>query len=305
MPTAQIRSGFALVDGVLTPNAETMRDGLATVLHARIRSAEGAAPDFPGFDIIVTTEAADSYGDVILAKACDWGRFNSNPVITAQHDTQDPPIAVCEKMWQIEARVERRGVMVKGWAQRWRFNVAATPAEDDEIQKTARAYLNAYRGKFIRAASIHFVPKKGGYRTASSMTLEERQQFGLESEYGVLWTDVEILSVGCVTIPANEQSLMLSAGQRAARGACTDAEVKALRGELHALRDEVTELRSLVQAQPDATPAAPVPAKAATDAEGGTNEGANGERAAGAAKSAPAGGLSPDQIAAFASRALA
>lgn len=305
MPVSQIRSGFSLVDGVLTPNAETMRDGLATVLHARVRSAEGEAADYPGFDIIVTTESVDSYGDVVLASACDWTRFDTNPVITPQHETDKPGIARCVKRWPVEARVERNGVMVKGWAQRWEFNVAKSPGEDDEIQQTARSYLNAYRAKFMRAASIHFVPKKDGYRTACSMTLEERLKYGLTSEYGILWTDVLILSVGCVTIPANEQSLMLSAGQRAARGACTDAEVKALRTELHALRDEVTELRSLVQAKPDATPAAPVPAKAATDAEGGTNEGANGERAAGAAKSAPAGGLSPDQIAAFAARALA
>lgn len=260
----RLRPGWELRDGVARPSDAWLSEERQLVLPARTRAAEGMPEDFPGFDIIVTTESPDSYGDVVLTGGIDWARFDANPVITPQHITDEPPIALCEKRWATETSARGGAAKVKAWAQRWRFNVPADGAEPDEIQETAAAYLAAYRNGFMRCASIHFRPKKNGMRFASDMTLEERTQYGLESEYGILWTSIEMLSVGCVSIPANPDCVMLSAR------ACTQREFKALTDRVDALTREVTELRKQVPAHSPAAPDATI----APSAEGGRAAGA-------------------------------
>lgn len=122
-----------------------------------------------------SSEAIDSYGEIVDQKSLKLDRYRANPVILFAHDSRSLPIGMATD------------VAVKEGALRAKIHFADTPR--------ANECLALVRQKMLRGVSIGFVPGR---------TVQEKRH---GKDVTVLY-DGEIHELSIVPIPANQDALI-------------------------------------------------------------------------------------------------
>lgn len=126
-------------------------------------------------NFVISTEAIDSYNDVIKADGWDLSRYLKNPVVLWAHDSRQPPIGKAVSIGVEEKRL-----------------VASAEFADAETYAFADTIYRLLLGKFLRATSVGFFPREWTYD-------EERGGFNLIKN--------ELFEFSVVPVPANPEAL--------------------------------------------------------------------------------------------------
>ena len=129
---------------------------------------------------VVSTDSIDRYGDVIEQGGWDLGNFQKNPVIAWGHDYDQPPVGKAVHIWSEPGKL----------LMRIRFAV--------EQYSFAKTVFELYRGGYLRAFSVGFIPKKSQQEETKDGKIIRR------------YTELELLEVSAVTVPANQDALALA-----------------------------------------------------------------------------------------------
>ena len=135
-------------------------------------------------EIAGSTEDVDRMGDIIKASGWKLGPFKKNPVFMWGHDYNQPPIGRATKVW-----VDRE-------SKRLMFNVEFA---DAETYKFADTIYKLYKGGFLHATSVGFIPLEWEGKS------EEEPNPKWE---GNLFTKQELLELSAVPVPANANALV-------------------------------------------------------------------------------------------------
>jgi phage head maturation protease len=170
------------------------RPGLRTLLQVEVRDAAAAAADDPSsvaatLDFVASTATLDRYHEVIEPAGWKLDSYRRNPVFQNAHNYGDI-LFTLGKALTTEVRVvgERQAL-----CQRIQF---AT-----EVNPIARIAYGLYKGGFLNAVSVGFIPLKwedGGSSDAKSAGTPRRR-----------YLEQELLEVSAVAIPANPDALAL------------------------------------------------------------------------------------------------
>jgi HK97 family phage prohead protease len=135
-------------------------------------------------DFVASTEAVDRYGDVIRVAGWKFEAYKKNPVFLWAHKSGEPPIG---KTVSIHVETSPVPTLV----QKVEFADAAT-------YKFADTIFNLYKGGFLKAVSVGFMPLEMPKRITDS---EGNQTGGYE------FTNQELLELSAVPVPANPEAL--------------------------------------------------------------------------------------------------
>lgn len=150
-----------------------------TALTPELRSIDEKARTI---DFVSSTETADRYGDVIRVAGWKLDNYRKNPVFLWGHKSSEPPIGKC-----VDIRTENNPPAL---VQRIQFADAATYPFADTI-------FNLYKGGFMRAVSVGFMP-----------TEQPTPLTDLEGRFsGYEFNGQELLELSAVPIPANADCL--------------------------------------------------------------------------------------------------
>lgn len=126
-------------------------------------------------EAIVSTNDVDRHGEVVDIEGIDLSNYEKNPVVMWAHDYSSPPIGKT-----LEVRKEKIGKKM----------VLKTVMEfATEISDLAKEVYSLYKGGFLNAFSIGFMPKETD---------------------GDTYTKSELLEYSAVAIPANPNALLLA-----------------------------------------------------------------------------------------------
>ena len=155
-------------------------------------------------DFIVSDETLDRYNEVIVASGWKLDNYVRNPVFQNSHQYGDIIYTIGRALTTEVRTMQGRTVLY----QRVEFATEANPI--------AKIAYNLYKGKFLNAVSVGFIPLQWE-----------------NGEPGNLWnrryTEQELLEVSAVGIPANPNALAL--GLKA--GALSKQQIKDLGALLH------------------------------------------------------------------------
>jgi uncharacterized protein len=139
-------------------------------------------------EFIGSTATVDRYGDSVVQTGWELGNFVKNPVIPWGHNYKDPPVAQA-----IEVGLRDGNLFFKA-----KFptidELSSDPEHPSEWALFVDAIYNSYKGGYLRAFSVGFIP------------LEYEGNW----EDGYTFTKCELLEVSCVTVPANPDALVLA-----------------------------------------------------------------------------------------------
>jgi len=138
-------------------------------------------------DAMASVAVVDRQGDLVLPNAFEkrMDRFRKNPVILLAHDYEQLPIGR-----SLEEKVVENGLQIK---------VQFAPTEEG-----IKLY-GLYKDGFMRGFSIGYIPLEWRNPTA-----EEVQKYGPELQR--VLTQVELLEISAVPVPANHAALAIAAG---------------------------------------------------------------------------------------------
>jgi len=182
------------------------RPGLRGSIHVEASEPTGSAGvpagEFPILDFRSSDETLDRYGEVITASGWNLDTYKRNPVFQNSHQYGD----ILFTLGRAVATEVREGKLF----QRIEFAVDANPM--------ARIAYNLYKGKFLTAVSVGFIPV--------------RWEDGTEkTPYARKYLEQELLEVSAVAIPANPNALALGLKS----GAVEKSDVKELADLLRSL----------------------------------------------------------------------
>ncbi|HXU75613.1 MAG TPA: HK97 family phage prohead protease [Methylomirabilota bacterium] len=184
-------------------------------------------PPSPVLDFIASNECLDRYDEIVTASGWDLENYRRNPVFQNAHQYGD----ILFTLGKALLTEVRAGCLF----QRIEFATEANPM--------AKIAYGLYRGKFLNAVSVGFIPLRWENGSAES---------GFRRKY----LEQELLEVSAVGIPANPEALQL--GLKAGAIARSDLQ------ELLALIETVAraipskEATALVSAPPDAPGVIPI-----------------------------------------------
>lgn len=135
-------------------------------------------------DFVISTASVDRYGDTIAADGWKLDAYRKNPVVLWAHDATSLPVGKASFV-----RVED-GVL-KARAQ----------FMPREISGFANAVFEAYKGGFLSATSVGFLPLKYNF-------VDDPQR-----RFGVDFLEQELLEFSCVPVPANAEALIEAAAK--------------------------------------------------------------------------------------------
>jgi uncharacterized protein len=175
--------------GALEPaRLVTLADGRAGLRSGlTVQTALPAGEDAPIIDFIASSETLDRYGEIIVASGWRLENFRRNPVFQNAHQYGDVLFTLGRALLTEvrELGSPRRPVLF----QRIEFAVEANPM--------ARIAYGLYRGKFLNAVSVGFIPIRWENGSA-------------EAGYRRKYLEQELLEVSAVGIPANPEALQLA-----------------------------------------------------------------------------------------------
>jgi HK97 family phage prohead protease len=134
-------------------------------------------------DGVVSSEAPDRMGDIIRIDSWDTREYLRNPVLMVNHDYQQLPVGIAQKVWK-----EGKKLMA-----RFQLDI-----EDAEI---ASIFRRIKKG-ILRAFSV-------GFREISSNPRYNASGQVIGKEF----TKVELLEISLVGIPANSEALVTAVKQ--------------------------------------------------------------------------------------------
>ena len=140
------------------------------------RAADGTV------SFIASTATADRYGDTIDQKGWNTAAFEANPVLLWAHSQSTPPVGKVGKL-------DKSGDLV---AQAVEFT-------SDEQHPFGAQVGRMVAAGFLNAVSVGFLPKKWEERR------DEKGAF-----LGYHFTEMELLEISVVPVPANPQALLAS-----------------------------------------------------------------------------------------------
>ena len=134
-------------------------------------------------DFVMTMEVTDRHGDIVDIDTIDLSYFEKNPVVLPSHDHSALAVGKVIKTW-----VE----VVNGVKQL--IGTVQFAVEEYELAKT---YWNLYKGGYMSAVSIGFIP----------------QSYKVEPDgVSVRLFGAQIIELSFVAVPANQLALAKSAG---------------------------------------------------------------------------------------------
>lgn len=139
------------------------------------------ATDADLLQMVASNETLDRYDEVISAEGWQLDHYLKNPVIQNAHQYGDILFTI--------GRAEKTAVIGGALVQTWRF-----AANENPMAKIAR---DLYRGRFLNASSVGFIPR-------------EWENGEKSSAFRRKYTKSELLEVSAVGIPANPAALALA-----------------------------------------------------------------------------------------------
>jgi HK97 family phage prohead protease len=141
----------------------------------------GLADEKRSVDVIASTAAIDSYGEIV-AQSWDLKRYLSNPIVLYGHNSWDMPIGFASNV-----RVEDGKLL------------ATLNLVDEKASPMAERVWQGIKQGSLRAVSV-------GFRTRSKPTSVE-----VEGKQVLVLSDNELIEISVVPIPANPEALALEA----------------------------------------------------------------------------------------------
>jgi uncharacterized protein len=172
----------------------------STINHVRVQLAVSATPDNADADVLhvrASDQTMDRYHEVISASGWRLENYRRNPVIQNAHQYGDIIFTI--------GRAENTWVSGNALLQIWRF-----ASNENPFAKIAR---DLYRGGFLQAASVGFLPLKweDGPPGSAGTAGPGSAAAGFRRRY----LEQELLEVSAVGIPANPNALTLAYAQGA------------------------------------------------------------------------------------------
>lgn len=139
-------------------------------------------------EFIGSTATVDRYGDSIVQTGWEIGNFVKNPVIPWGHNYKDPAVAMATEVGLRDGNLYFKAKFPSI------DELSSDPSNPSEWALFVDAIYNSYKGGYLRAFSVGFIP------------LEYEGNW----EDGYTFTKCELLEVSCVTVPANPDALVLA-----------------------------------------------------------------------------------------------
>ena len=165
------------------------RPGLRTLLQVEVRDGAAAGSSGATLDFVASTATLDRYHEIIEPSGWRLDSYRSNPVFQNAHNYGDILFTLGKALVTEVRSVGDRQAL----CQRIQF---AT-----EVNPVARIAYGLYRGGFLNAVSVGFIPLRwedGGSTEAQSAPAPRRR-----------YVEQELLEVSAVAIPANPDALAL------------------------------------------------------------------------------------------------
>src|SRR6266699_5413832 len=156
------------------------RPGLRGTMPVEVRDTSDPTDSSDTLDFISSDETLDRYGEIIQASGWKLSSYNRNPVFQNAHQYGDV-IFTLGKALVTEVRAGKL-------YQRIQFATDVNPM--------ARIAHGLYRGKFLSAVSVGFIPLR--WENGTQETAFRRK-----------YLEQELLEVSAVAIPANPNALAL------------------------------------------------------------------------------------------------
>ncbi|MBL8684412.1 MAG: HK97 family phage prohead protease [Myxococcales bacterium] len=155
----------------------TERESAIVYKMFELRAAEGEGAE-RSFDVIASTEAVDSYGDIVKA---NWRleRYANNPIVLFGHNTRDPSCVIGTAS----------DVKVEGAALKARITLV-----DAETNPEAERVFKLMKAGALRGISVGFLPHSYGWAKVN-----DQEAFVLD--------DNELFEISVVSVPANPDAL--------------------------------------------------------------------------------------------------
>jgi hypothetical protein len=182
-------------------------------IHPAIEPVEGAAPLI---DFTASDETLDRYDEIIVARGWRLENYRKNPIVQNAHQYGDILFTI-GKALVTEVRGDRL-------YQRVEF---AT-----DINPMARIAYGLYKGRFLNAVSVGFLPLRWETGTA-------------DSAFSRKFIEQELLEVSAVAIPANPNALQLALRD----GAIEKNDLRQLAELLHDFRNHTADTETTFSAQ--------------------------------------------------------
>ena len=187
------------------------RCGLRTGLGAEIREPGDRAGDSGAavLDFIASNDALDRCGEIIDPSGWQLGNYRRNPVFQNAHQYGDILFtlgkALITEVRAGDPGAEREALRGPHLFQRIEFAV--------EVNPIARVAYGLYRGKFLSAVSVGFIPLRWVNADGSEHAAGQGGPGGRASRstlpFRRKYVEQELLEVSAVGIPANPEALQL------------------------------------------------------------------------------------------------
>jgi len=128
------------------------------------------------YTFVVSTPEVDRYGTIIVPSGIDYTAYLNNPIVLAQHDSDDWPIGKC------------LGFMMNG------ENLEAT-LQFHRITEEACEVADLVAAGYVRAVSVGIIPIESEEQTIEGKTV-------------TVYTKSELVEFSVVSIPANREALI-------------------------------------------------------------------------------------------------
>lgn len=128
------------------------------------------------YTFVVSTPEVDRYGTIIVPSGIDYAAYLNNPIVLAQHDSDDWPIGKC------------LGFAMNG------ENLEAT-LRFHRITEEACEVADLVAAGYVRAVSVGIIPIESEEQTIDGKTI-------------TVYTKSELVEFSVVSIPANRQALI-------------------------------------------------------------------------------------------------
>src|SRR6266478_3435093 len=170
------------MENELSPRLITLRDGRQGIrggMHVEIREPDPGSSST--LDFISSDETLDRYNEIISASGWKLENYNRNPIFQNAHQYGDIIFTIGKAL----STEVSSGKLI----QRIQFACDANPI--------AKIAYGLYRGKFLSAVSVGFVPVR--WENGTDTTPYRRK-----------YVEQELLEVSAVGIPANPNALALA-----------------------------------------------------------------------------------------------
>jgi phage head maturation protease len=149
----------------------------------------------------ISTTAVDREGDVIEPAGVDLKDYWKNPTVLLQHDGQSRPIGVVKR-----GDIQRQS---DGLVARFSM-LERAPSLPSNLEWPPDTILDLFKMGAPLAFSVGFRVKDGGIRAA---TKSDRKKYGRDVQRVV--TAWELMEFSVVSIPANQDALLVAVGKSA------------------------------------------------------------------------------------------